>query len=187
MTIVGHRLSPSKSEAKSGTGRTLILIRHAHRDKNLGQSSDNGLSEKGKKQADALTQQLRHLLENEQVTLATSPKARCVETLDPLATALNIELCRDELLLEQGNHEGAGELASRVMEFLKGWKRSDERVTAICSHGDWIPIATESLTGKPIDLKKSGFVVITVKSGKPVSTTVIQDLFSPQAIQRLPS
>ena len=80
--------------------KALIILRHAHRDKNLGRELDNGLSKKGKSQAEKIAEYLNNKLKNKTITLASSPKKRCLETLQPFSILsqrkIKILSCLDE-------------------------------------------------------------------------------------------
>ncbi|MBI1860916.1 MAG: histidine phosphatase family protein, partial [Deltaproteobacteria bacterium] len=81
--------------------RKLYIVRHGHRDKDQGHLYDNGLSPKGKAQAKALVPLLKPALQGHDVKFLSSPRKRCVETLQPIARALKRGVSIDELLTEQ--------------------------------------------------------------------------------------
>jgi broad specificity phosphatase PhoE len=141
--------------------KILILIRHAHRDKNFGSDADNGLSERGQNQAKKLREQLLRTYEIEDAIFASSPKRRCVETLLPTVVPRGGEKNIHKLAcLDEG-----GSLETKVHQFIKWWDAQKKRLTFACSHGDVLPLCIEALTGEKIDLEKASWVVIE-KQGK---------------------
>lgn len=154
--------------------RRLIILRHAHRDKSLGAEFDNGLSSKGKTQAkllaDFFVRRFSEGFKKGSVTLASSPRKRCQETLAPLAKKLGLETHIDMHL-----EEGAG-LSTKVTAFLADFHENDSEVTVICSHGDWIPTFFERLMGFPIHLSKGAWAEVEFEGEAPQLEWLIQDL-----------
>jgi phosphohistidine phosphatase SixA len=99
-----------------------ILLRHAWAGKRSGWPGDDRLrplDERGRRQAEALVPLLlAHGVER----VHSSPYVRCVETVEPLAAALGIEIELDDRLAE-----GAGGTARRLLAV--------DGVVA-CTHGD---------------------------------------------------
>lgn len=145
--------------------KQLILMRHAHRDTSH-RESDNGLSEKGLKQATLLGKHWEKLLSGKPFALLSSPKKRCQETLAPLADALGAKVKISALLDEQASTEGDVKFNRRIRDFLTAWDESENLITIACSHGDWIPQAIALLTGEIITLKKGGFAIIQARHEK---------------------
>jgi broad specificity phosphatase PhoE len=122
----------------------LVFIRHAHRDTSL-RSRDNGLSEKGHKQARALARifEERVSAEASKVRLFSSPKKRCVETLEPIANVDDLRIEVNALLDEQQDAENESKFRARVAEFMSFVKskfKGDDDWVLVCSHGDWLPL-----------------------------------------------
>lgn len=69
-----------------------ILIRHAHRD-TADRAQDNGLSKKGREQAKRLRKYFEERFPEGEgdLVLVTSPKKRCVETIEPIAESCTSE------------------------------------------------------------------------------------------------
>ncbi len=136
--------------------KTLVIIRHAHRDTS-DKSADNGLSPKGQKQALKIKKYFKKNYPKTSLVIMTSPKKRCVETIE--------SLLKDDLkptiskLLDEGEP-----LQSKVDQFIKWWKTKAPSVTVICSHGDWIPVCIKTLTGKDVGLKKGELLEIKLKN-----------------------
>jgi len=137
--------------------KTLVLIRHGHRDTSR-RELDNGLSDKGKDQARWLkrffSDRFGELTSPEGIWLVSSPKKRCQETLQPIAKALGRDLDIHPELDEQNPREPFMQLQGRVQDFIKEWRASQAQVTLVASHGDWLPIAAETLLGQSFDFKK---------------------------------
>jgi broad specificity phosphatase PhoE len=138
--------------------KTLVLIRHAHRDNSLRQR-DNGLSDKWKDQARWLKKYFQMRFEKpEGVWLVSSPKKRCLETLAPIATAANLEIDVNPDLDEQASAESVAKFEGRIQHFLKEWQLMPQPLTLVCGHGDWLPLAALQLLGSHCDFKKGGWM-----------------------------
>lgn len=157
--------------------RTLILIRHAHRDTEE-PSRDNGLSEKGREQTERLAAYLHRYLEKEhpgeKAHFLSSPKKRCRETLSPVAAAAKREFKVDPRLSEFSPIESRADFEERMNSFIDDWKYEGPALTVACSHGDWIPACIEKLTGARIGIKKAGIVMVRVEAGGVFLTNLIQ-------------
>ncbi len=140
--------------------KRLILVRHAHRDTS-DRALDNGLSPKGETQAAGLLKVFRKRFGKSRARVLSSPKRRCVETLRPTARHAGTFVRRDLRLDEQNPDESDLQFLRRVEAFCEWWKDEGPDLLVVCSHGDWLPLAVELLTGRVVDLKKSGFVELT--------------------------
>ncbi len=142
--------------------KLLILVRHAHRDKSEGRALDNGLSEKGRKQAEVFQQHWEKKLAKRKATFLSSPKRRCTETIAPLAAAMNCQLRTSPLLDEQRDNlqETSGRFRGRVKRFLTWWQTKGPDCTVACSHGDWIPEFLQLARGKAKELSKGDWIVV---------------------------
>jgi len=101
---------------------TAVLVRHASagdRDEWRGDDRLRRLDEKGRRQAQALVGELRPF---GVLRVVSSPYVRCVETVEPLAAALGLEVERDDRLAE-----GSGDAARPLL---------DEDGVVACTHGD---------------------------------------------------
>ncbi len=140
--------------------RTLILVRHAHRETG-GRDKDNGLSARGKVQARLICRYFKSRFPKEIPVLLSSPKLRCIETLLPLSDKLGVEMKVLELVKEQ---DGATKpFVLRVEKFFKWWKTKGPPLLVVCSHGDWIPLFTQKALGTSIDLKKGGWAELELE------------------------
>ena len=144
--------------------KTLIVIRHAHRDKKEGRELDNGLSAKGRKQARQALAFFKKRFKGVRGQLFSSPKKRCVETLAPIARYARTKVTVDPELDEGGNLEG------KAQRFLQRWHDSPAELTVISSHGDWIPVFTEIALGTSIDISKGGWLEL-VRDGEDLRLT----------------
>lgn len=157
--------------------KTLIILRHAHRDKSEGSSADNGLSAKGKKQAKAAAEFFKSRFGQTpdlKPLLFSSPKKRCRETLEPLARKLEAEI---EILPFLNEAHTANQLDQNISEFRYFWDHRNEPLIVICSHGDWIPRYLETVVGNPIVLSKGGWAQVERDEWNqhPQLTWLIQD------------
>lgn len=128
-----------------------LLVRHARAGDRARWTKDDRLrplDKKGRRQAESLAETLAGL---GATRLLSSPYARCVQTLEPAAVRLRLEIeARDELA------EGASrEEAARLLAELEG------DVPALSTHGDVI----EALLGPQRKCKKGAVWVLEVSSG----------------------
>lgn len=162
--------------------KTLILIRHAHRDKPFGSSGDNGLSPKGREQAAAIT---RHFakrwtedwapqLGNARPFVLTSAKLRCRETIEGIGQVTGTAPRDEPLLMEERPGEGAADLHARIQSFCDGWREAGPALTVACSHGDWLPLALEKLTGTGHGMSKGAWAEIVERNGEPELVRILQ-------------
>jgi broad specificity phosphatase PhoE len=157
--------------------RTLILVRHAHRDTS-DRALDNGLTEKGRAQARAL---LAHYLEEfppgqgPPPKVLTSPKRRCIETVAAIAERAGTRVEVSAELDEQSSQESDEEFDGRIRGFVRRWVSGKEALVIACSHGDGLPIALREATGARAKLKKGGWAEIRLKvGGRPELRSLIQ-------------
>lgn len=139
----------------------LVVIRHAHRHV-TDSDYDNGLSEKGQKQAALLADQVRSGLLPHPHQLISSPKARARETLEPMAEQLNMEFSIDSNLDERSGHETSQMFFQRVKIFMDQWlqKESEKLNIFVCTHSDWI----EEAVGEA--LHKGEYLILDANEGK---------------------
>ena len=140
-------------DGRYGAAVTIYLVRHAHAGSRSAWKGDNDrrpLSAKGWGQAEAIAGRL----EGEPVArILSSPARRCVETAEPLAKALGVEVEQlDEL------HEGAD--PDEVIDLLFGPVGDD---TVVVSHGDIIPkvirrLAAAGMRTKDANISQKGSV-----------------------------
>ncbi len=144
---------------------SIVFVRHAHRNTS-DRDADNGIDEKGEIQI----RELAKSYENGKLPLGeifwTSPKKRCVETLQPLAKLQKIPLEIKAELDEQSSSEGSREFHNRINRFLEEiLAEATVSTIYLCSHGDVLPMLVDSLTGHWVDVKK-GRATVCIKKGK---------------------
>lgn len=150
--------------------RTLILIRHAHRDTS-NRNLDNGLSDKGQKQVKRLVKYFQKRFRYEEwsvsnIKFESSPKLRCVQTLQPLAQIVGSQVIEQAELSEQNPNESFAKFQARLQNYLKRWIESDIPVLVVCGHGDTLPLMVFHLLGTAVDFKKAGFLELEWESGQ---------------------
>ena len=121
----------------------VLLVRHAvalARSKWAGDDDARPLNERGRRQADALPEQLAAFPVSRCVS---SPTVRCVDTVAPTAAALGLEIARDEDLCE-----GKGTTAVRS---VLSWVDADEHVV-VCTHGDVVGDVLTAMAKEGADL-----------------------------------
>lgn len=157
--------------------KTLVLIRHAHRETQNGREQDNGLSSKGRRQVRKLFDfYFKRFPEIEAPLLWSSPKRRCLETLLPLANKLERKLVIKKELDEQSKEESLKSVTVRMESVLKEIRQSKKNLILICSHGDWIPLFLKHVTGIKTPLKKGGWAELEELNEKRFTLTwLIQD------------
>jgi 8-oxo-dGTP diphosphatase len=145
----------------------VYLVRHAKAGERrtwTGEDLERPLSKAGWKQAHALGKRLQ---KKGATDLVSSPYLRCIQTLEPLATALRVPVLADERLLEDAGFEGALELLGEVADGA-----------VLCSHGDVIPETLDALVRRGMevrsrpDWRKGTVWVLKRNDGKITSGTV---------------
>jgi broad specificity phosphatase PhoE len=153
--------------------KTLVLVRHAHRDTS-DRDQDNGLSDKGFEQSEKILEYFKERFTKTDPILLSSKKCRCVETLEPISKKIKTPIKISPLLMEQEGTETEKEFRKRVETFCNNWKEGKSELTIVCSHGDWIPLALHYLVDVYTDLKKGGWAEIALVDGKPTLKYLIQ-------------
>jgi 8-oxo-dGTP diphosphatase len=143
---------------------TIYLTRHAHAGKrSLWEGDDRlrPLTERGEAQAAGVAD----LIDGEAPgRLVSSPYMRCMQSLEPLATRLQLQVESDESLAEGADIEIALALLLSL-DAVNG---------VACSHGDLIPPLLRALcdlgmtTDGPLLDQKGSLWVIQTEAGRPV-------------------
>ncbi|HEY2430827.1 MAG TPA: phosphoglycerate mutase family protein [Acidimicrobiales bacterium] len=123
----------------------ILLVRHARagqRHRWKGDDRLRPLSKKGRVQAAALPALIEPWTSARPPVLLSSPWVRCVETLGPLAAALDVPVETEDIL-----GEGMG---PKAVEALGRWL--SRRPTVVCSHGDVIEEILTTLAASGVDL-----------------------------------
>jgi len=121
----------------------LYLVRHAdagHRRDHDGPDEERPLSERGRRQAEGLSRELK---DSDITRLLTSPYVRCIETLAPLGQRLTLPVEDDARLAEGQGATGALDLAATLRHTS----------AVFCSHGDVIPDVLDALLARGMKLK----------------------------------
>lgn len=152
--------TPRSSE--NASHKSILVVRHAHRDTSDGRSLDNGLSERGIEQAHELRERFGAPWKSKKgVVVLSSPKARCVETVGPLAEELGVTVKIDDRLDEQDESEGA--FRKRIDKLAEWLINEGPDAVIACSHGDLIPPLLLRLIGEELDLRKGAWVVVETR------------------------
>lgn len=158
-----YRVGPGLPEVDYRPSVTIFLVRHAHagrRSEWEGDDAARPVSERGAAQSAAITA----LLADRSVRrVVSSPSVRCVQTVEPLATAAGLSVETDERLAEGA---GVDEAFDLLLEL-------DHDHGVACTHGDLIPVMLRRLVamgmavdGPLLDQKGSVWTIHT-RSGKP--------------------
>ena len=117
----------------------LYLVRHAKagsRSDFDGDDIDRPLTNSGRRQADELCRRLSAVSPS---VVVSSPYRRCIETVKPLAVAIDIAITPDQRLAELGSDHAKPDTS--LFDLL--YSLPDHAV--VCSHGDVIPALIEAL------------------------------------------
>jgi 8-oxo-dGTP diphosphatase len=118
----------------------LYLVRHAKagsRSDFDGNDIERPLTNSGRKQAEELAKRLAAI---SPTLVVSSPYKRCIETVEPLAIASDIQVTLDERLAEFGS-----DLVQPDASLFELLHSLPDRAV-LCSHGDVIPALVRSLT-----------------------------------------
>lgn len=124
---------------------TLYVVRHAHAGQRSAWARDDRLrplSDRGEGQALGIASSLAPLAPRR---LLASPARRCVQTLEPLADKLGLDVVEDDRLFE-----GAGR--DEIATLLEEVHAED---VALCSHGDVIPLLLEDLVADGLEPERN--------------------------------
>ena len=134
----------------------IYLVRHAKAGERrvwTGDDLDRPLSKKGWKQSDLVA---KRLSKHGAARLLSSPYVRCVQTLEPLADRLGVEVEIEQRLTEDEPVEPVLDLLADV-----------ERNSVLCSHGDIIPATIDQL-------RRSGAKLRTPPDWRKASVWVLE-------------
>ncbi len=131
--------------------KLIIIIRHAHRSKKVGPDEDNGLSKKGFVQAKQIQNHFNRVFGKEVPVIISSPKRRCIETVERIAIERGSEvICSSQL-------DEGGDLKKKTNLFIKQLSNMKAPLVVACSHGDIIPILIKGLIGVELILDKGAW------------------------------
>jgi len=155
----------------SQNSKSFILIRHAHRDTS-DRGTDNGIDDKGKTQVMKLLKEKSLESPSKPLLALSSPKKRCVQTIQPLTEKWDVELKIHPALDEQHHDELSKVFLERIEEFVSQVILLPVATVAICSHGDWIPEAISLMAPRGVaasftgNLSKGEFLIFNFIDGK---------------------
>lgn len=118
----------------------LYLVRHAKagsRSDFDGNDIDRPLTNSGHRQAEELAKRLAAV---SPTLVVSSPYKRCIETVEPLAVAMDLQVTLDERLSEFGNDLVQPDVS--LFDLL----HSVPDHAVLCSHGDVIPAVVHALS-----------------------------------------
>lgn len=119
----------------------VFLVRHVKagdRTRWEGTDHDRPISKRGRRQAEALAERLAG---ERPSRLISSPSARCVQTLEPLADRLGLKVEPDDRLAEGSSIEQSMAVVAEA-----------EDGAVLCSHGDVIPDLIAALARRGMEL-----------------------------------
>ncbi len=126
---------------------SVYLVRHAKagsRSEFDGDDRDRPLTNSGRRQAEELARRLAAVAPS---TIVSSPYARCVQTVEPLAVAADLEIRTSELLGELGSeHASVGQSVMKLIDTLPDG-------AVLCSHGDVIPAIIKALQDGGLNIR----------------------------------
>ena len=146
---------------------TVFLVRHAKaadREQWTGADRDRPLVDRGRVQADRLA---RTLLRERPALVAASPWLRCVETAEPLAEAIGVEVEPDDRL--GYDHPDLAGFVRACVDAHPG------RSVVAVSHGDLIPLflaQTEMLDSTP-RFRTGSLFRLDLRDGRPERATLV--------------
>jgi len=112
---------------------TLYIVRHGSAGRRNGADpgdTERHLDPKGQRQAAMVAD---HLCAEPVDAVLSSPLPRCVQTVEPLAAALGLEVVVEPRLAEGTDIDRAWKVIEETVEGLSG------KAAVLCSHGDVIP------------------------------------------------
>lgn len=149
---------------------TLLLVRHAkagRRERFSGPDDERPLEKAGREQVRALTP---NLLAFGPTAVYSAPPLRCVQTVEPVAQALDLEIAGEPLLSETGYAAAPQAGLDRLRELVV-----PRSVPVVCSQGKVIPdllgrwAEADGLTLPPARNRKGSVWVLSVADGRLVA------------------
>lgn len=164
----------------------VIALRHAKalpRSEWDGADAARPLTERGRRQADSIVGPLRAFGARK---IVTSDAVRCVQTVKPLAKALDRKPVKTEAISQDAWEDGVSDLRSVVGRRVRAGKPA-----VICSHGPVLPgilseiaLATGTMQGSYIgsaaDLEPGAFSVVHLSASNPGSGIIAIETHVPQ-------
>ncbi len=126
----------------------VIIMRHGKRPYTTG---DVPLNEAGQRQAEELTHNPT-LLKTK--TLLSSPKKRAQMTLEPLSQYLKLPLLIEEQLDQHHADESENDFKNRIKQVINNLEKGKwEAPVLLCSHSDWLSLATQFIPTDELNLE----------------------------------
>lgn len=131
----------------------LILTRHAQRGAD-GETGDESLSPSGREQAERLSKALKAILPDLRPSIISSPKIRCRETAEIIASGFEVSIKVSPLLEECRPSESPSHLSQRVGLWLAELESVIQaRSVVAVSHVDWLEEATSVMLDNRLFLR----------------------------------
>lgn len=146
---------------------SIYLVRHGHAGTRAKWKGDDDLRPLSKKGADEAEHIVKLLADRPIGRMYSSPSLRCVQTIEPLAERLSLEI-KTRAVLEDGADP------NEAIEFLLDRAKHDP---VMCSHGDLIPkimrrLIAAGMRTHEANLSQKGSVwEIEIEKGKAVRAT----------------
>lgn len=133
--------------------QSLILLRHAQR-----QGLDDALTEHGKRQVEERGHFFFQVF-GDQMDLMSSPKQRCLQSLETLGSLCKKPLQINEDLSERLDFEDSKAFEKRVQNALESrLSKSSWATTIICSHSDWLFVGAKYLLDLQIQFLEGSWI-----------------------------
>jgi 8-oxo-dGTP diphosphatase len=150
----------------------IVLLRHARAGKRSewrGDDTLRPLDPLGVEQAMRLTEFLRRFAPDR---IVSADRVRCVQTVQPLADVLGLDVLLDPVFSDEGYARSPGRAETALLALAK-----PGRVTVICSQGDAIPGLVDRLTRgtRSTDTRKGAAWVLSTVDGTVVSADYYED------------
>ncbi|MBF6329261.1 NUDIX hydrolase [Nocardia transvalensis] len=160
---------------------TLLVVRHAkagRRGRFAGPDDERPLEKAGRNQAQALTPNLLAFGASE---IYSAPPLRCVQTVEPLAETLGVDIALEPLLSESGYAAAPQDSLTRARELV-----STDAVRVLCSQGKVIPHLLAAWAEKdgvalpPARNRKGSVWVLSVADGRLVAADHLDAALRPR-------
>jgi len=145
----------------------IVLVRHAKAGKRSDWRGDDNLrplDAGGERQAEMLSMLLSFFGPNR---IYAADRTRCIQTVEPLAHAMNVNLRIEPAFADEAYEAGPGGTANRLLALAKPGK-----VSVVCSQGLTIPALIDQLGPgvRSSETRKGAWWVLTTVDGDVVST-----------------
>jgi 8-oxo-dGTP diphosphatase len=144
----------------------IVLVRHARAGKRSdwrGDDSLRPLDKAGERQAELLSTLLSLFAPTR---ICSADRTRCIQTVEPLAHALDLRVRVDPAFSDEAYQEGPGGTANSLLALAKPGK-----VSVVCSQGMTIPALIDELGPgiRTSDTRKGAWWVLTLVDGDVIS------------------